>query len=151
MLSREEQLEFCRTCELRAYSKSNGIICSLTGLQANFSSSCKNYLEDPDAKISRERELAHYRNENDRKNTFGLNSIGVKHSLLAGLIILGTAFIIWNVMIPSGAFSLLTYSFDFDFFGLVARLILFLILLVLGSFFTIRGIFQLMRVKNINE
>lgn len=46
MMTRQEQLKYCSTCQLKKFNPQKGIICSLTDDIANFEDTCPDYLVD---------------------------------------------------------------------------------------------------------
>ena len=53
-MTREERLNYCRVCNHRQKDFQKGIVCSLTGEQADFEGNCSNYIENPEY-VSREK------------------------------------------------------------------------------------------------
>lgn len=51
MLTRDEQLKFCRRCLNRKFDMQQGLICSLTNQKAAFEQTCPDYNEDSSVKI----------------------------------------------------------------------------------------------------
>jgi hypothetical protein len=89
MLSRAEQLEFCKFCKNRKFEMQQGIICGLTEKKAVFKYTCKDFSEDNLA-IHREQV---FREEVRLKNrpkdfTFGLDKMGIKNGIVAGSILI---------------------------------------------------------------
>jgi hypothetical protein len=116
MLSRKEQLKYCKVCENRTFSKREGIICKLTNLKADFEANCDNYTGD-------QKTINNFNQRHNFKNrindfTFGLEIIGVKNGIVAGLIVIGLGFA-WAVI---GIFrnSLHPYSLVVIVIGLIA-------------------------------
>jgi len=50
MLTREEQVAFCKRCKLRKMDFKQGLVCSLTSQKADFQTDCPHFIEDPDVK-----------------------------------------------------------------------------------------------------
>jgi hypothetical protein len=46
----QQPIELCKVCQKRTFSKSQGIICSLTSEKPSFTDSCSDYLADEDQK-----------------------------------------------------------------------------------------------------
>ncbi len=93
MFTREQQLEYCRTCQLRKFSNQKGIICSLTDEKADFIYECADYKRDEIAYKDWEREKEQRKKDELADKTVGLSVIGLKNSFQAGLLILIVAFI----------------------------------------------------------
>lgn len=45
-MTRQERLNFCRTCQKKAFNTSKGIICSITNDVAGFEGTCRDYIID---------------------------------------------------------------------------------------------------------
>lgn len=56
-MTRNEQLEFCRICKNQKFDSKQGIICGLTGSQAEFEILCDSFIEDSKLKIKNELRL----------------------------------------------------------------------------------------------
>ena len=98
MLTRKEQLEFCKFCLNRKFSPQDGIICKLTGEKANFIDNCKDYTQD-DIAIHREKifqEENHLR-QYPKDFTFGLDKVGIKNGIVAGTILI-TLGLVWLIV-----------------------------------------------------
>lgn len=88
MLTRTEQLKYCKICKHRSFSQKEGIICELTGTQADFILNCDNYSGD-EKTITSNNQRKDFENRIAPDFTFGLDSIGVTNGAIAGLIFIG--------------------------------------------------------------
>ncbi|MBI1307455.1 MAG: hypothetical protein GC181_12710 [Bacteroidetes bacterium] len=52
-MNREEQLRYCRVCTKRTFNPSRGILCSLTGEEATFETTCPYFEKEENAEISK--------------------------------------------------------------------------------------------------
>jgi hypothetical protein len=55
-MTREEQLQFCKVCKNKKFDPHKGIVCALTGEQADFQETCSNYGENAEAAQKAKRE-----------------------------------------------------------------------------------------------
>jgi len=95
MLSRTEQLEYCKTCINRTFSSKVGIICKLTQEKASFNTTCDSYIADKKSIIEADHRQK-FKNRISPDFTFGLEYIGIKSGITAGfIVILGG--IIWLI------------------------------------------------------
>ena len=69
-MTREERLNYCRVCNHRQNDFQKGIVCKLTGKQADFEGNCPNYIENP--------ELAN--RERDKQKDRGVGTYAFKDS-----------------------------------------------------------------------
>jgi len=104
-MTREEQLEFCKTCVNRTFSSKSGIICKLTNEKATFTTTCSSYIAD-NKSIAEAKHKQQFKNRISPDFTFGLEYIGIKSGIVAGfIVILGG--IIW--LIPGLLNNLLNF------------------------------------------
>ena len=97
MISRQQQLQFCKVCKNRKFSQDLGIVCQLTEQQATFTDSCQDF--DKDLHLMQVNQI---RREEGRKRrlksdfTFGLDNFGIKNGIVAGilLVIVGLAWLL---------------------------------------------------------
>lgn len=89
MLSRQQQLQFCKVCKKRKFSPDQGIICQITEQRAVFKDSCADFERD-----SHLIQMNQIRREESRKRklkadfTFGLDKFGIKNGIVAGILLL---------------------------------------------------------------
>lgn len=63
MITRQEQLEFCKVCENQEFDKNYGIICKLTNKKATFDFECESFVRNPNIETI-EHDKEHYINKN---------------------------------------------------------------------------------------
>lgn len=121
-MTRAEQLKFCQICRHRKFDPTKGLICTYTGEWANFSNHCSQYSEDETAV----RNQAIFEQSRQSINisedpTFGLEKLGIKNGLLAGILLLSIG-ITWLL---GGLWYgvLFYYSFILIFFGCIGLII----------------------------
>lgn len=118
-MTRAEQLKYCKVCKKKEFNMQKGIVCSLTNEQATFDDECKDFEADLDAqKVEQDKELEKQKIE-ERELTGGLNSVGIKSGIAAGiiLIILGIAWLIGGLLFLDRLFI---YSFFVIISGIIA-------------------------------
>jgi len=123
-LTRKEQLNFCKICLNRTFSKEEGIICKLTHHKPDFDINCSNFSKDEDAYHNQQLfELKIAERKLPKDYVFGLEKYGVKNGIVAGII-------------------LLIIGFGWLFLGLEYNFIFWypLILILVGTFVLVGGI-----------
>ena len=115
MLSREEQLKYCKVCENRIFSQQEGIICKIYNAKASFEITCNDYSGDEKAINNLNQRI----NFNNRVNdfTFGLEYFGIKIGVTSGFIVMAIG-LIWMII---GALknAIHLYSFGVIIIGLI--------------------------------
>jgi cbb3-type cytochrome oxidase subunit 3 len=96
-MTREYHLSYCKKCQNRAFNPKKGIVCKLTGEQADFETSCPDFnvdevqaaLVDAEDKVKAANKL--------KEETFGLDKFGFTNRLAAakGLVLIGG---VWFVL-----------------------------------------------------
>jgi len=95
-MTREERLEFCRTCTKKGFDPKKGIVCSLTGDWATFNPTCPDYQRDEEAYAQRQEELARIHEEELSEGTLGMSKLGIKSKIGAGIVLM-IGGIVWLV------------------------------------------------------
>ena len=159
-MTREEHLQFCKKCTKRELDMEQGLICSLTKRQADFSGECTNYnydetvieqMDDTEpldrqvllAKVS-EKALERYRAEQNLPAGIGAGvAVGILGALLWATITVATGYQIGYVAIAIGAgvgISMRIAGKGMDqIFGISGGIIAILSCLV-GNFFSLVGV-----------
>jgi len=98
MLSRQQQLQYCNICKNRKKTPDSVIVCQLTDKKADFSDSCEYYEKDSqlmEANMIRRRNIRKQKLRSDF--VFGLDRIGIKNGIVAGILLLFIG-IIWLIV-----------------------------------------------------
>jgi hypothetical protein len=117
----DEQLKFCRVCQLRKFDANVGVVCSLTNAKPNFTDQCPTFkIDQPEATRLAELERSAKESEEQGKS---LEGRGIKLGVLGGVIMITVA-VFWL------------------FAGLAADRIFFYppVLLVVGIYAVIKGV-----------
>lgn len=110
-MTRQERLQFCSVCEKRDFDPKHGIICGLTGAQADFIGTCKDFVEDPKEVVhvkSQKKSLQADTDKTINKGRYALFIIGALYLLVGAYegFIMDGADIIFGVIdwIAAGVF-----------------------------------------------
>ena len=123
-MTRTEQLEFCKICLNRTFSKDKGLICKLTNEKADFVNKCLSFSKDEVAYQNQKLfDAKREQSKIPKDYVFGLEKYGVKNGIVAGVILLIIGF----------GWLLLGLKYDLVFWYP-------LILIIVGTFVLIGGI-----------
>ena len=101
-MTREERLLQCKQCTNRGFSPQNGIICKITDAIAAFEGRCTDYNEDANEVASIERTMEYSAVLDQKAETGGLNVLGIKSGITAGVIFLVASLIWLCIGLPFG-------------------------------------------------
>lgn len=118
-MNREHQLSFCRKCSKQSFSLKNGIVCSLTDLPATFLDSCSDYEQDKEATAKEANRQEQRKSLATSEETMGLNRIGIKSGVTAGLILI-FAGLLWFLIGVFALDRLFLYPFVLIVLGIIA-------------------------------
>ena len=110
MLSRKEQLEYCKVCQNKTFSQKSGIICKITNAKASFTTVCKDYVLDTKEQ-NKLQEKIDYNNRIKADFTFGLDHFGITSGITSGLIIIGLGVIYMFFYLLNGYINLYALVF----------------------------------------
>lgn len=85
-MERQHQLKFCQICKNRRFDLQKGIICGLTDEYATFETDCEEYAVDHDAYEKQKEKDDARRLDKEKELTGGLNAIGIRNGIAAGII-----------------------------------------------------------------
>lgn len=102
-MTREERIQYCRVCTNRKLDAKEGLICNLTGKQADFEEKCENLSVDKIAlqKLKEKIELSK-QEEQQGGGFFGPEKKGVKKGVLGGVIMIVIAAVWFFVGLEAG-------------------------------------------------
>ena len=129
MLDRQQHLQFCSVCKNRKKTPELGIICQLTGRLADFPDSCEYFEKDAklmEANQIRRTEIRKQKLKSDF--VFGLDRIGIKNGIVAGILLLVIG-ITW---------LLISLNFGYIFWYPTVLILMGLTALIIGVFNSIR-------------
>ncbi|MDN5203791.1 hypothetical protein QQ008_20540 [Fulvivirgaceae bacterium BMA10] len=95
MLTLQEQLKFCRTCQKRQLDPQRGIVCSLTNEKPTFTDNCPNYqIDSSEAQRLASVEQEAIAAEKESNDFFSPEKKGIKMGVVGGVIMMIIA-LVW--------------------------------------------------------
>lgn len=132
------EIEQCLTCNNKFFRRDKGVVCGLTKEKPGFIGKCKDYSGNEELIEARRLHLETLKNTEESESTGGLNGLGVKDPVMAG-IILTVLFFILNIIL---------LSYNRISFWLIALLIFGVVVLVKGIITKRKNIAKRKGLKN---
>ncbi|MCB9189070.1 MAG: hypothetical protein H6599_07285 [Flavobacteriales bacterium] len=96
-MERQHQLKFCQICKNRKFDLQRGVVCGLTDDYATFDADCEDYNVDHDAYEKQKEKDDARRLAKEKELTGGLNAIGIRNGIAAGIIITSVG-VLWLII-----------------------------------------------------